>query len=177
VTRDVRIECNTTVPFPRQTVLGDATGAVLNASTSKPARKRKAATSTASGKRVRQKALSTVSQNTQSGPTQTHGPAVPGVSPQVNPSIPATSHPAFPSSHTTEAAPAGVPAAQCHYNSIIHKSSDSSVSSASDVWYFMRALNSNEEPTIKPSDETTFKTKPTSTFVGCRLCKYVTSPF
>jgi len=41
---------------------------------------------------------------------------------------------------------------------------------ASDVWYFMWAINSPEKPEKMPEDQLRFMSKPNSPYVACRLC-------
>ena len=42
--------------------------------------------------------------------------------------------------------------------------------SATDIWYFMRALDHPTEPTDRPTDEGILTKKPHTQYVGCRLC-------
>ena len=46
---------------------------------------------------------------------------------------------------------------------------------ASDVWYFMRALDSPNEPGVRPDPqaELTLTANPGTKFIGCKLCTYV----
>ena len=46
---------------------------------------------------------------------------------------------------------------------------------ATDVWYFVRPLQTREEPpdSEKPKNETPLMRKPSAPFVGCKLCEYV----
>jgi hypothetical protein len=49
---------------------------------------------------------------------------------------------------------------------------------ASDVWYFMRPLDTRERPIGSIVDPQPVRTKPKTPFVGCRLCPtYVTNEF
>lgn len=45
--------------------------------------------------------------------------------------------------------------------------------SATDIWYFMRPLDTDEEPPERPTNEKALTQKPKSKFVGCKLCMYV----
>ena len=46
-----------------------------------------------------------------------------------------------------------------------------STTSASDVWYFVRPLQSKDRPTTTPVDASPFPTtRPKSPWIGCRLC-------
>lgn len=47
--------------------------------------------------------------------------------------------------------------------------------SATDVWYFMRGLDTDAVPTVPPAvgTEPTLKCKPQTKFAGCKLCTYV----
>jgi hypothetical protein len=46
---------------------------------------------------------------------------------------------------------------------------------ATDVWYFMRPLQTRKEPadSEKPKNETPLTRKPSAPCVGCKLCEYV----
>lgn len=41
---------------------------------------------------------------------------------------------------------------------------------ATDVWYFMRALDTNIRPSEPPTNEPILKLKPKSSWLGCKLC-------
>ncbi|KAF8197149.1 hypothetical protein BJ912DRAFT_923236 [Pholiota molesta] len=41
---------------------------------------------------------------------------------------------------------------------------------ATDVWYFLHALETAEEPVVKPKDEPILECKPSTPYVGCKLC-------
>ena len=41
---------------------------------------------------------------------------------------------------------------------------------ATDVYYFVRALDSEEEPTEKPTNEPILNLPPKSRYLGCKLC-------
>lgn len=59
------------------------------------------------------------------------------------------------------------------YQSRLQTSKTRASATASDIWYFMRKLDSDVEPASLPEHEPTFTEKPNSEFVGCRLCSYV----
>jgi hypothetical protein len=63
------------------------------------------------------------------------------------------------------------------YGSAIRQKKTSRTVDASDVWAFVRALDSDHRPSNweKPDSEPTFFAKPKANFVGCRLCSYVRS--
>lgn len=59
------------------------------------------------------------------------------------------------------------------YGSLVteRESSEKSNTVASDVWYFTKALDTDEAPRTRPPPNTTFqKTRPKSTYLGCRMC-------
>ena len=59
------------------------------------------------------------------------------------------------------------------YGSLVteRESSQRSTTLASDVWYFTQALETGETPPTRPPPNATFhKTRPKSTYLGCRLC-------
>ena len=83
------------------------------------------------------------------------GQAVPGVGPSMVASVNTTTTPAPLSS----------------YQSTLRRSENSkSKQAASDVWYFMHALQTREKPMELPTNEALFRVKPSAPFVGCRLC-------
>jgi len=62
------------------------------------------------------------------------------------------------------------------YGSLVteHESSQRSTTVASDVWYFTKALETDEAPLTRPPPNTTFhKTRLKSTYLGCHLCVWV----
>jgi hypothetical protein len=77
-----------------------------------------------------------------------------------------------PSSHVHESqAPAALPQPIADYSPIAKpRKAPESNQAASDVWYFMRPLDARECPTGPLHDPETSRTKPKSSFVGCRLC-------
>ncbi len=52
-------------------------------------------------------------------------------------------------------------------------------STATDVWYFLRPLDSSDPPAVWPAedDEPIIYSKPQKPFVGCKLCRYVIELF
>jgi hypothetical protein len=60
------------------------------------------------------------------------------------------------------------------YGSAIRQKRLSGLVDASDVWAFMRALDSDSRPPNweKPANEPVFFAKPKANFVGCRFCSY-----
>jgi hypothetical protein len=50
---------------------------------------------------------------------------------------------------------------------------DHSKTAATDVWYFLRALDTDLEPQARPTDEPILECNPKTAFVGCKLCTYV----
>lgn len=97
-------------------------------------------------------------------------PTVPGVGPS------------YTSSQTTATSgTASDGAARSHFESLLSRNAKKAPSvAASDVWYFTRALKRRERPAnwIPPTAENpepTYRTKPTTEYVGCRLCRSVAS--
>jgi hypothetical protein len=50
---------------------------------------------------------------------------------------------------------------------------DHSKTAATDVWYFLRALDTDLEPQVRPTNEPILECNPKTAFVGCKLCTYV----
>jgi hypothetical protein len=50
---------------------------------------------------------------------------------------------------------------------------DHSKTAATDVWYFLQALDTDLEPPARPTDEPILECNPKTAFVGCKLCMYV----
>jgi len=50
---------------------------------------------------------------------------------------------------------------------------DHSKTTATDVWYFLQALNTDLEPQVQPTNEPILECNPKTAFVGCKLCTYV----
>ncbi|CAA7265591.1 unnamed protein product [Cyclocybe aegerita] len=102
-------------------------------------------------------------------------PSVPGVGPQQVPAPNITSaqqaatHPAL--SHTRS----GPSASSKYAGSLAHNTSMPNGAAATDVWYFMRGLHTNERPDMMPAQETPSENWPKIeefSHLGCIICLF-----
>ena len=128
--------------------LGNATGAEVNGGAEPSPRKRKSG----SGSKQTSKKRRTGKATTAPEPEELFG---------LGPSIPVSNV----DGHSNTDAP--------RYGSLVteRESSQRSTTIASDVWYFTNGLETDEAPHTRPPPDATFhKTRPKSTYLGCRLC-------
>jgi hypothetical protein len=151
--------------------LQDTTSNVVNSSQPSGARgrgaKRKGTTSTP--KRKRRKTASATAINVQ---IVTSAAPVCGVGPtDSDPEVTvAAADTPVPQTNTTSAAEVPPPPLHSYTTEqAVPRQREESKSAATDVWFFLRALNTREEPEIWPTNEPRLTSKPDSKFVGCRL--------
>jgi hypothetical protein len=141
--------------------LADATTAVNNASTSVRGRKRSTATTSGSHAPAKRRRIDN-SHEVNVAPSCGVGPASPShdiASSTSTPQLPVTQRPL--ESYKGYTAPKNGP-----------------VNAATDVWYFMRPLDSKDKPAQwppldaggEPVQEVVLEQKPKSKYVGCKLC-------
>lgn len=50
---------------------------------------------------------------------------------------------------------------------------DENTNTVTDVWFFLRALDTADKPEVWPTNEPILVSRPSTKFIGCKLCTYV----
>ncbi|KAF8886040.1 hypothetical protein CPB84DRAFT_1850189 [Gymnopilus junonius] len=139
-------------------------GPATNAVSTQPPTKRKRQTTTSSGRSGKHQKKNSAAVVTEITPSPHCGVGPPSVVPLAQAEVVHQTSNSLETSSSALTVPES--ASMAHASRRYHDLP----AAATDVWYFLRALETDVEPAMRPTDEVFLTYKPKTKFVGCKLC-------